>query len=474
MTHLRVSPTPGADAPPSDRVTLSIRNPWTGAVVGEVPCATRSEVVAAIDAATAAAPAAAALPSHARAALLGRIADGVERDREALVELLVAESGKPRRIAASEVDRTVFVFRQASEEATRIGGEVLPMDLAPHGEGRLALTRRFPMAPIAAITPFNFPLLLAAHKLAPAIACGATVVLKPPPQDPLSTLKLAEILAEAGVPDGMVAVVPCTTEDAAPLLDDPRIRMISFTGSAQVGWMIRSRARHARVALELGGNAAVIIGPDADLEHAVARCVQGGYAYAGQSCISTQRILVHASLHDAFVEQFTAGVAALRCGVPADPATDVGPLIDEASAVRAIGRIEEAVAAGARVATGGRREGAMVLPTVLLDTTSAMRVNCEEVFAPVTTVRAFGTLEEALGIVNDSAFGLQMGLFTNDLRWVMTAFERADVGAVVVNDVAGFRVDHLPYGGVKQSGLGREGVRSAIEGMTELRMLMLG
>jgi glyceraldehyde-3-phosphate dehydrogenase (NADP+) len=451
-----------------------VRSPWDGRPVGEVALGTREDVVAAIDAAVTAAPAAAAMPSHARASVLEHIAAGVAGRREELIALLAAESGKPRATAEAEVDRSVFVFRHAAEEAKRIGGEVIPMDLAPHGEGRLALTRRFPMAPISAITPFNFPVLLAAHKLAPAIACGATMVLKPPRQDPLSTLVLAEIVAGAGYPAGAISVVPCTDDDAAPLLDDPRIRMITFTGSARVGWMIRSRARHAHVALELGGNAAVVVEPDADLDHAVARCVQGGYAYAGQSCISTQRILVHASVHEAFVERFVAGVAALRTGDPADPATDVGSMIDEASAIRAMAWIDEAVAAGARVATGGHRVGAVLAPTVLLDTTSTMRVNCDEIFAPVTTVRRYEEFEEALAVVNDSPYGIQMGLFTHDLRRIMAAFERAEVGAVVVNDVAGFRVDHLPYGGVKQSGLGREGVRSAIEAMTELRLLMLG
>ncbi len=344
----------------------------------------------------------------------------------------------------------------------------------PHGERRIAITRRFPMAPIAAITPFNFPILLAAHKLAPAIACGATMVLKPPPQDPLSTLHLAQILAEAGYPAGALSVVPCSNDDAAPLLDDPRVRLISFTGSARVGWMIRSRAAHAHVALELGGNAAVIVEPDADVDHAVARCVLGGFAYAGQSCISTQRILVHEQLYDAFVARFVPAVAALRTGDPLAAGIDIGPMIDEANAIRAESWISEAVAAGATIATGGTRIGAVLAPTVLLGTTSPMRVNCDEVFAPVVTIRPYHDFEDALAMVNDSPYGLQAGLFTHDLRRIMRAFEAAEVGALVINDVSGFRVDHLPYGGVKQSGLGREGVRSAILEMTELRMLLLG
>jgi glyceraldehyde-3-phosphate dehydrogenase (NADP+) len=261
------------------------------------------------------------------------------------------------------------------------------MDLLPHGEGRWGITRRFPLSPIAAITPFNFPLLLAAHKLAPAMACGATMVLKPPPQDPLSTMLLAGIVKDSGYPEGAISILPCTNEDAAPLLDDPRVRMISFTGSARVGWMIKQRAPMKRVALELGGNAAVIVEPDADVDHAVKRCVAGGYLYAGQSCISTQRILVHEKIYDAFVERFAPAVRALTVGDPLDPATDVGPVIDRANAERVESWIAEAVKAGARVAAGGTRKDSLVAPAVLLDTSSGMRVNCEEIFAPVTTVR---------------------------------------------------------------------------------------
>ncbi len=452
----------------------TIRSPWSGDTVGFASQGTRADIVAALDAATVAAPAAAALPSHARAAVLERIADAVAAGKGAMARLLAAEAGKPLAAAMTEIDRAIFVFRQGAEEAKRIGGDVIPTDLMPHGERRIAITRRFPLAPIAGITPFNFPILLAAHKLAPAIACGATMVLKPPPQDPLSTLYLAELLAGAGYPRGALSVVPCSNDDAAPLLDDPRVRLISFTGSARVGWMIRARAHHAHVALELGGNAAVIIEPDADLDHAALRCVVGGYGYAGQSCISTQRILVHEQVHDAFIARFVPAVAALRTGDPLAEGVDVGPMIDEANANRAEAGIAEAVAAGATVAAGGTRRGAVLAPTVMLGTTSAMRVNCDEVFGPVTTVRSYRHFDDAIATLNDSPYGLQAGLFTHDLRRIMHAFEAADVGALVINDVSGFRVDHLPYGGVKQSGLGREGVRSAIEEMTELRVLMLG
>jgi acyl-CoA reductase-like NAD-dependent aldehyde dehydrogenase len=455
------------------RETWEIRSPYSGAVVGLASVGRAEDVRRAIDAAVAAAPAARAMPSHARAAVLERIRSSLLDRREALATLLAQEAGKPIAGARLEFDRMLFIFQVAAEEAKRLGGEVLPLDLTPAGEGRWGITRRFPLAPISAIVPFNFPLLLSAHKLAPAIACGATMVLKPPPQDPLSVLLLAEVLAECGYPAGAIGIVPCSVEDAAPLLDDERVRMVSFTGSARVGWMIRQRAAKKKVALELGGNAAVIIEPDADLEHAARRCTFGGYSYAGQSCISTQRILVHGSVYDDFVERFVGRVGALRTGDPLDESTDVGPLIDEANAERALSWVEEAVRAGARVAVGGRRRGAILEPTVLLDTRPDMRVNCEEVFAPVTTVHRYGEFEEALALLNDSPYGLQAGLFTNDLRRIWRAFEAVEVGGLVVNDISGFRVDHMPYGGVKESGQGREGVRYAIEEMTELRLLIL-
>ncbi len=456
----------GADA-------WEIRSPFSGEVVGRASAAGPADVTEAIDAAAATASAAAAMPTHARAAVLDRIAAGIAGRREALARLLAAEAGKPVAAARMEIDRTIFVFRQGSEEAKRIGGEVMPMDLMAHGEKRWGLTRRFPLAPISAITPFNFPLLLAAHKLAPAIACGATMILKPPPQDPLSTLALADIIHESGYPAGALSILPCTNEVAAPLLDDPRIRMVSFTGSARVGWMIRQRAPMKKVMLELGGNAAVLIEPDADLDHAVKRCVIGGYTYSGQSCISVQRILVHECVYDAFLAKYMAGVAALRTGDPLDDRTDVGPMIDEPNAARAESWLAEAVRDGARVAIGGTRLGAVLEPAIVLDSTSDMRVNREEVFAPVTTVRPYADFDTAIAMVNDSPYGLQAGVFTHDIRRIWHAFESIEAGGIIVNDVSGFRVDHMPYGGVKQSGMGREGVRYAIEEMTEIRLLVL-
>ncbi len=450
-----------------------IRSPWSGEVVGTASFGSAEDVRTAIDAAHRAAPEARRLPAHERSAVLGRIRAGIEARRDELAQLLAAEAGKPITAARAEVARMLATFQDGIDESKRIEGELLPLDAVPAGTGRTGLLRRFPLAPITAITPFNFPLNLAAHKLAPAIACGASIVLKPPPQDPLTSLALAEIIAGAGYPRGAVSIVPCSVEDASPLIDDPRIRMITFTGSAKAGWAIRARAIGKKVTLELGGNAAAIIEPDADLEHAVKRCATGGFGYAGQSCISVQRIVAHADIAERFSDMLVAQVARLRTGDPMDEATEVGPMIDEANARRAEAWVSEAVAGGARIAAGGKRSGSVLDATVLLDTTPAMKVNAEEIFAPVVTVRPYDRFEQALALVNDSPYGLQAGLFTFDIRRIMQAYEELDVGGIIVNDVPTWRVDQMPYGGVKMSGLGREGVRYAIEDMTEPRLLVL-
>ena len=450
-----------------------IRSPWSGDVVGTACVGSADDVRAAIDAAHHAAPEARRMPAHARAAVLGRIRAGIEARRDELSRLLALEAGKPITAARAEVTRMLATFQDGIDESKRMEGTLLPLDAVPAGTGRTGLVRRFPLAPIAAITPFNFPLNLAAHKLAPAIACGATIVLKPPPQDPLTSLVLAEIIAGAGYPAGGISIVPCEVEDAAPLIDDPRIRMITFTGSARAGWAIRARAVGKKVTLELGGNAAAIIEPDADLEHAAKRCATGGFGYAGQSCISVQRVLVHADVARRFTELLVAQVSKLRAGDPMDDATDIGPLIDEANARRAEAWVAEAVAGGARMAAGGSRSGAVLGATVLLDTTGEMKVNAEEIFAPVVSVRTYSQFGEALAMANDSPYGLQAGLFTYDIRQIMRAFEELDVGGIIVNDVPTWRVDQMPYGGVKMSGLGREGVRYAIEDMTEPRLLVI-
>jgi glyceraldehyde-3-phosphate dehydrogenase (NADP+) len=457
------------------RETAVIRAPHDGSEVGVVSLAGPEEVRAALDANVAASAACRAMPAFERAAALRKVADGLVAERNDLARTLALEAGKPIAQARLELDRAVVVFRDAAEEATRIAGEVLPADVVPAGAGRIALTRRFPLSPIAAITPFNFPVLLAAHKIAPAMACGATLTLKPPPQDPLTTLRLAELVKASGYPAGGINVVPCHVEVAQVLIEDPRVRLITFTGSAKAGWAIRAKAGTKRVALELGGNAAVIVEADADLAWAAARCAAGGFTYAGQSCISTQRIYVHESAYTPFLDAFVQRVRQLKVGDVLDDKTDVGPMISLDAAERVERWIGEAVAGGAEIALGGKRTGGgqFLEPTVLLHTTPEMKVNCEEVFAPLVTVTPYSKLDDAIAAANASPYGLQAGVFTTNLQTMFRLHAELDVGAVNGNDIPGFRVDRLPYGGAKASGLGREGVRYAIEEMTELRVLTL-
>jgi glyceraldehyde-3-phosphate dehydrogenase (NADP+) len=457
----------------AERETSVIRAPHDGSEVGVCALATPGEVRAALDANVAATKACRDMPAYERAQALRSTADGMTAERQELSRTLALEAGKPISQARGEVDRAIALFRDAAEEATRISGEVLPTDCVPLGKGRIALTRRFPLSPIAAITPFNFPVLLTAHKIAPAMACGATITVKPPPQDPLATLRVMEIVKASGYPEGGVNLVPCHVEVAQILIDDPRVRLITFTGSAAAGWAIRAKAGTKRVALELGGNAGVIIEPDADLEWAAARCAAGGFTYAGQSCISTQRIYVHQDAYRRFLDLFLPKVAALKVGDVLDEKTDVGPMITVDAAQRVERWIAEAKAGGAEVALGGARRGAFLDPAVLLNTTAAMKVNCEEVFAPLVTVTAYSRLDEAIAAVNSSPFGLQAGVFTRDVQTLFRLHAELDVGGVNGNDIPGFRVDRLPYGGAKASGLGREGVRYAIEEMTELRVLTI-
>lgn len=453
--------------------TMMIRAPQDGSDVGAVQLAGPAEVRAALDANVAAAAACRDMPAYQRAAALRNIADGLVALRDELAHTLALEAGKPIAQARLEIDRAVFVFRDGAEEATRIEGEVLPADSMPAGAGRIAITRRFPLSPIAAITPFNFPVLLAAHKIAPAIACGAALTLKPPPQDPLTTLKLGELVRGSGYPAGGINVVPCHVEVAQILIEDPRVRLITFTGSAKAGWAIRAKAGTKRVALELGGNAAVIVEPDADLVWAATRCAVGGYTYSGQSCISTQRVFVHESVYTSFLDAFVQRVMQLKVGDVLDPSTDVGPMISVEAAERVERWIGDAVRAGARIATGGKRHGAYLDPTVLVSTTPEMSVNCEEVFAPLVTVSPYSDTAQAIAAANASPYGLQAGVFTTNLQTMFRFHRDLDVGGVNGNDIPGFRVDRLPYGGAKASGLGREGVRYAIEEMTELRVLTL-
>ena len=450
---------------------FEIRSPFDGSLVATVHRAGPAEVESAITAAEAAFQTTRRLPSWKRAEVLSHMAAAIQDRRDELACTIALEAGKPIKTARLEAERAAFTFATAAEEAKRIYGEIVPLDWLPGNEGRTAQVRRVPLGPVAGITPFNFPLNLVAHKVAPALAAGDPIVLRPASQTPVSSLKLAEIALEAGWPEDGIAVVPCSTETARPLVEDDRIKLLTFTGSPAVGWGLKARAGRKRVTLELGGNAAVIVDADADLEYALDRVAWGGFAYAGQTCISVQRVFVHADVYDDFAAGLVRRVEALRVGDPLDEATDVGPLIDEAAGERVEAWMAEAVESGARILTGGVREGALYRPTVVERVGEEMRLSCDEVFAPVVTLTPFADVFDAIDAAGRSEFGLQAGLFTNDMRVVEAAFDRIDVGGLMVNDVSTFRIDHMPYGGVKSSGLGREGLRYAIEEMTELKLM---
>jgi acyl-CoA reductase-like NAD-dependent aldehyde dehydrogenase len=453
--------------------TSEVHAPYDGAHLGTVHLASKDDVLDAIAAACRSFETTRNLPSHARSTMLHNVAAQISDRAAEFAHCISSEAGKPVKAARVEVERSILTFSTAAEEAGRIGGEVLPLDRLPSARGRLGIVRRFPIGPIAGITPFNFPLNLVAHKVAPALAAGNSFVLKPAPQTPLTALKLGEVLLNAGVPPGAVNIVPCDVENAAPLVTDERLKMLSFTGSPGVGWTLKGRAGKKKVTLELGGNAGVIVHSDADIEYAAQRIVFGGFGYAGQTCISVQRIFVHQTVLSSFLAAFLPKVEALVTGNPLDERTDVGPLIGDRDADRVEAWVREAAAAGATVLCGGTREGRLMRPTVLTGTSPTMSVNCREIFGPVVTVESYEHFEIALERLNDSDFGLQAGIFTDTLTLSLQAFQRLDVGGVIIGDVPTFRVDHMPYGGVKDSGFGREGVRYAIEEMTEPRLLVL-
>jgi acyl-CoA reductase-like NAD-dependent aldehyde dehydrogenase len=447
--------------------------PYDGEPVATVHRAGPQDLEQAIQAAVRAFAVTRRTPLHGRAAALRRVSEGIAARAEELARTIALEAGKPIRQARAEVARSVTTFAAAADEATRPHDEALRLDAAPGGEGRQAVVRRFPIGPVAAISPFNFPLNLVAHKLAPAIAAGCPVVLKPASQTPLSALKLAEIIAASGWPKEALSVLPLASSDAAPLVEDERFALLTFTGSPGVGWDMKRRAGRKRVTLELGGNAGCIVHEDADLAFAAERCVAGGFAYAGQSCISLQRLFVHRPVYDAFMGLFLPKVRALTIGHPLDEATDLGSLIGAGDGRRIAEWLDEARAAGAECAVGGTVRGAVVEPTVVVRAGPELRVNRQEVFAPLVTVQPYDDFETALAAVNDSDFGLQAGLFTRDVGRIYRAYEALDVGGVIVNDVPTWRIDPMPYGGVKHSGFGREGLRYAIEEMTEPKLLVI-
>ena len=450
-----------------------IRNPYTGEMVGTAAQATAAEMERAIAAAGRCFAETRRWPRHRRATLLLAIADRVRASRDELAQLITAEAGKPIRYAAAEVDRAIATFTLAAEEAKRLAGEMLPLDGAAAGDGYLAVTARVPVGPIVAISPFNFPLNLAAHKIAPAFAVGASVVLKPPPQAPLTALRLGQLIQDAGAPPGLINILPCPVDVAERLVIDERMGMLSFTGSARVGWSLKGKAGKKRVLLELGGNAAAIVHEDADLDWAAERLAVGAFAYAGQICISTQRLYIHEPVYERFLERFTAAATSLPVGDPADAKTVVGPMIDQAAADRVESWVKEAVGHGATTRLAGRRRDNVLSPVILTDVDPRLPVSCEEVFGPVVVAAPYRDMEAAIAMVNESAYGLQAGVFTAQIDRVFRAFAGLEVGGVIINDYPMFRVDQMPYGGVKDSGLGREGVRYAMEAMTEPRLMVM-
>jgi len=452
---------------------IPIHNPHTGEVIAQVSQAEPVHLDQAIAGAEEAFRGSRSTPRHRRASLLSDVAAALATNKHELARLIAMEAGKPIQFASSEVDRAVSTFTVAAEESKRLGGEWLPADWTPAGEGYLAMTKRVPLGPIAGFAPFNFPLNLVAHKIAPCLASGNVMILKPPPQAPLTALRLGKILTDAGLSPGMVSILPCSITLAEALISDPRVQFVSFTGSARVGWHIKSNAGKKGVLLELGGNAAAVVHVDADLGWAARRLALGAFAYAGQVCISVQRILVHEAVYGRFTEQFLSEVKALSVGDPLDTKTVVGPLIDRAAADRVETWVNDAVKHGAKSLMPFSRSANTITPVVLAETAPTMAVNCEEVFGPVVTLAPYRSFEEALTMVNDSRYGLQTGVFTNDYRRALDAFEALDVGGVIVNDYPTFRVDHMPYGGMKDSGFGREGVKYAMEAMTQIKTMVL-
>jgi acyl-CoA reductase-like NAD-dependent aldehyde dehydrogenase len=450
---------------------LDVRSPHSGELVGRVARAGPGEARRAVDAAERAL--AAPLPAHKRAEILVRVAGALGRRHDEVARLISDEAGKPLKAARVEARRAMSTYTFAAVEARKLAGEVVPMDAARTGEGKLAFTIRAPIGIVGAITPFNFPLNLVAHKIAPALAAGCPVVLKPAGQTPLSALLLAELEEEAGLPAGWLSVVVGPAAEIGDVLvSDDRVKALTFTGSADVGWKLRERAPRKRVALELGNATPVVVDASADIEDVASRMAAHAFSFAGQSCISVQRIYVEREAYEPFLERFVPEVEALKVGDPADEETDVGPVIDDAARERILAWIEEARAAGARVLTGGDLDGGLIRPTVIADAAPGLKVSSEEVFGPVVTVNPYDTLDEAIALANGTRYGLQAGLFSRRLDTALRAARELEFGGVTINEAPTFRADQMPYGGVKESGNTREGPAYAVRELTEERVVV--
>jgi aldehyde dehydrogenase (NAD+) len=453
--------------------SFEVKSPFDGSTVAEVAVPREADVEAAVAAADRTFRESRHLPVHARAEALAHVSRRLEERRQDIAELIAREGGKPLKWALVEASRAVSTFRWAAEELRHGDDEFLRLDTDEALGSRAGIVRRFATGPVLGITPFNFPVNLVAHKLAPALAVGAPIVIKPATKTPLGALALAELVDETDLPKGILSVLPTSSERAERLVGDERFRKVSFTGSSPIGWKLKAIDPRKRFTLELGGNAGVIVHGDADLDHAASRIAYGGYYQAGQSCIAVQRVLVQAEVYDDFVARLVKQVEGLKVGDPLDESTEVGPVIDSGALERISEWVDEAVAQGAEALCGGRREDPFYRPTVLAHTTPEMRVRCEEIFGPVTTVSKYETFEEALAQVNESKYGLQAGVFTRDIERAFLAHRELEVGGVIVNDVSAFRADQMPYGGTKESGFGREGVRYAMEEMSEPRIMVL-
>ncbi len=452
---------------------MEVRFPYDDSVVGEVSMANATDMDDAMAAACKGYEITRKLPSYRRSEILENFGRLLRERFDEVVEAMILEGGKNRKTAVGETTRALQTIKISSEEARRLGGDVFSIDWTAAGENRQGFTRRLPIGTVLGITPFNYPVNLACHKIGPAIAAGNPIIIKPAEKTPLSTVLLAEMVLEAGYPPQAFSMLNAWGADTEMMVTDPRIAMISFTGSSAVGWMLKSKAGQKKVTLELGGNAGLIVHNDADLNMAAGEAAAGGFANAGQNCISVQRLLIQRDVFEEFTDLFVEEVKALKVGDPRDPAVDIGPMISLRDAERAEAWVNEARKAGASVLLSGDRAGTMFPPTVLTETAPEMRVNCEEVFAPVVTVSPYEAWDDAVATINDSPYGLQAGIFTKDVKRIMDAWERIDVGGLQVNSASTFRVDHMPYGGIKASGYGREGVKYAIEDMTDLRLMVL-
>lgn len=452
---------------------LEVTNKFTGAVATRVALADAAAIDKGIELAAGAEDAMRDFPAYARQDVLNHCARRFSERAEELAQALCVEAGKPIKDSRGEVTRLIDTFRIGAEEATRIYGEVMPMDISPRAANYTGMWKRVPVGASSLISPFNFPLNLAAHKVAPAIAAGCPFVMKPASATPIGALIIGEVLAETDLPMGAFSILPARRDGAGLFTTDDRLKLLSFTGSPGVGWDLKAKSGKKKVVLELGGNAAVIVDADADVDDAVDRIVFGAYYQSGQSCISVQRIIVHESIYDAVRSKLTKKVGELVMGDPKNEDTFIGPMISEKEATRLHGWINDAVAKGAKVLTGGQREGAMLQATLLEDVPADTDLSCKEAFGPVAVLRKFSNFDDALAQVNDSDFGLQAGIFTRDLYKAQKAWDTLHVGGVVIGDVPSWRVDHMPYGGVKDSGLGREGLRFAIEDMTEIRLMVI-